>query len=325
MPLTSTQLEHLDTYGYVVVEGLLDPEEHLGPITAEYHGVLDQLARDLVAAGSIASTYAELPFGPRVARIYAESGAVHHQYFDFSLPQKNIRADTPFWAGPAVFRTLTAPPLLDAVESVIGPDIYSNPVQHVRIKVPERDCPRTETGEVIFGATPWHQDSGVVAEEADDTEMLTVWFPLRDVGVENGCLRVTPSSHRGEVLTHCTGRPGMPVGLQIPGALFDEESARALPMRAGDVLFLHRRTIHAALPNVSDEIRWSLDLRYQPIGQPTGRPTFPGFVARSRANPVSELHDPVAWEESWRATRDRLAAEDDPSYNRWSSDHPACA
>ena len=321
MPLTGTQLDHLDTYGYVVAEGLLEPEAHLGPITAEYHGVLDRLARDLVAAGSIESTYEELPFGPRVTRIYAESGTNHYQYFDFSLPQKGIQADTPFWAGPAVFRTLTAPPLLDAVESVIGPEIYSNPVQHVRIKVPERDSPRTEAGDVIAGATPWHQDSGVVTEEADDTETLTVWFPLRDAGVENGCLQVVPGTHRGEVLTHCGGAQG----LQIPGALFDEESGRALPMRAGDVLFMHRRTIHGALPNVSDEIRWSLDLRYQPIGQPTGRAAFPGFVARSRANPASELHDPVAWEESWRAARDRLAGEDDPTYNRWSSDDPACA
>ena len=51
-------------------------------------------------------------------------------------------------------------------------------------------------------------------------------------------------------------------------------------MRAGSALLLHQRTIHSSLDNVTtDQVRISLDLRYQPIGQPTGRPAFPGFVA----------------------------------------------
>ena len=31
-----------------------------------------------------------------------------------------------------------------------------------------------------------HQNNGVVLPEADQTEMLTVWFPLWDATVENG-------------------------------------------------------------------------------------------------------------------------------------------
>ena len=60
---------------------------------------------------------------------------VHSGYFDFSMPQGEIKSDTPMWHGPAVFNTLTAPPILDAVESIIGPAIYSNPVQHVRLSI----------------------------------------------------------------------------------------------------------------------------------------------------------------------------------------------
>ena len=45
--------------------------------------------------------------------------------------------DTPFWTGPAVFALLRNQAILDAVESLIGPEIYANPVQHVRIKPPE--------------------------------------------------------------------------------------------------------------------------------------------------------------------------------------------
>ena len=45
-----------------------------------------------------------------------------------------------------------------------------------------------------------------------------------------------------------------------------------VPMRPGSVLLLHRLTEHSSLSNLSDGIRWSFDLRYQPVGQPTGRP-----------------------------------------------------
>ena len=40
----------------------------------------------------------------------------------------------------------------------------------------------------------------------------------------------------------------------------------------------HRRMIHGSLPNKSNELRWSMDLRYLPVGQPTGYPQLPGFV-----------------------------------------------
>jgi phytanoyl-CoA hydroxylase len=323
MTLTGEQLDHLDSYGYLKVEGVLDSETFLDPIIAEYHGVLDSLADDLFERGEISSKHGDLAFGERITRIYEESGAVHNQYFDFSLPQKGIEANTPFWVGPAIFSTLTNQRLLDVVESVVGPEIYSNPVQHVRIKVPESRAPRTDEGYVQFGATPWHQDEGVVTEEADATDMLTVWFPLLDASIENGCLQVIPGTHKGGLLQHCPGPQGH--GLEIPEDTLGREGARAMPMRRGDILLLNQRTAHAALPNVSEEVRWSFDLRYHVTGRPTGRPSFPGFVARSRTNPETELHDHVAWQDSWLAARDSLAAADDPTYNRWDSDDPACA
>ena len=96
-------------------------------------------------------------------------------------------------------------------------------------------------------------------------------------------------------------------------------------MRRGSALFIHRLTCHGSLPNKSDRIRWSLDLRYNPIGQPSGREAFPGFVARSEARPETELSNAEAWAQQWRDSRLQLARENDPSYNCWSSDDPACA
>ena len=320
--LSQKQLQDFEEEGYLLVEALLDPARDLDPVIAEYVGVLDQLARELHAAGDIESLYDDLPFAERLVRVYGESGKVHAQYFDFSLPQKDIRPDTPFWAGSAVFDVLRNERLLDAVECFIGPEIYSNPVQHVRIKLPEHLTPKNpETGRVQLGITPWHQDTGVVLPEADETEMLTVWFPLTDATIEHGCLAVLPGSHRRGLMHHC---PSV-WGLEVPESIQNRADTVPLPMRRGDVLFLTRMSCHSSLANKSDEIRWSFDLRYNPIGQPTGRGAFPGFVARSKAHPETELRDPVSWETRWRETRDRLAREEDRPFNRWSAEHPVCA
>lgn len=318
--LTPEQVAQFDEEGYLLVKGLFDPEADLDPIIEEYHGVLDRLAEELYLKGEISSLYADLPFGQRLIEIYKESGKVHAQYFDFSLPQGGVKEDTPFWAGPSVFRTLTNPKLLDAVESLIGPEIYSNPVQHVRLKPPEHLTPKTEDGHVQLGKTPVHQDNGVVLPEADNTNILTVWFPLWDATVENGCLCVWPGSHRQGLLDHCPSVGG----LKIPGKLLNGK-AKSMPMKRGDVLFLHKLTIHASHSNHSNNIRWSFDLRYNPIGQPTGRGYFPGFVARSRQNPASELHDPAEWYRLWANTRYKLATEGAGAFNRWSADNPVCA
>jgi ectoine hydroxylase-related dioxygenase (phytanoyl-CoA dioxygenase family) len=324
--LTDSQLAQYEAEGYLLVEGLLDPETVLDPVIAEYHRVLDNLACELHERGEISDTYADLPFGERLIKVYQESGKVHAQYFDFSLPQGNVKPDTPMWVGPAVFETLRNEDLLDAVESIIGPEIYSNPVQHVRLKPPEHLTPiNPDTGYVQLGATPWHQDNGVVLPEADETQMLTVWFSLWDAPVESGCLQIVPRSHRGGLYVHCPSGP-KGGGLHVPDASFRSEDALPMPMKRGDVLFLTSRTLHSSLSNHSNHVRWSFDLRYNPTGQPTGRGAFPGFVARSRMNPESEIHDPEAWANLWYEARERLAREQVKGpFNRWDGSEPVCA
>ena len=244
--MTKEQLDHFNHYGFVAIENVLDPANVIDPIIDEYAGVLNNLADKLYAESKITSKYEDLEFSDRVTQIYAESGEVHNKYFDFTLSVANVTHDTPFWVGPAVFNALTAPGLLDAVESLIGSEIYSNPVQHVRIKVPERDAPRDDEGNVIYGAAPWHQDCGVVNPEADETDLITVWFPLMDTDEENGCLQVVPGSHRGEdMLTHCPGGKAVQGNLLIPESEFEAGKAVAVPLKKGRRAFLHQ--VHGAL------------------------------------------------------------------------------
>ncbi|MBM4436787.1 MAG: phytanoyl-CoA dioxygenase family protein [Actinobacteria bacterium] len=322
--LRTAQVEHFHREGYVVAERVLDPQRDLQPVIDEYTQVLDRIAQRKHAAGELAETYAGLPFAERAMTIARETGYLDVQPFDISMPLKRelLTADAEFHFGPAVFDLLRNPRLLDCVESVLGPEIYSNPVQHVRVKVPERLVPEGKRN-AQNAATGWHQDQGVVLAEADETDMLTVWFPLTEASERHGCLQVVPRSHVEGLRTHC---PVPLQGSRIPDTLVPQERAVPVPMRPGSVLFMHRQTLHGSLSNLSDTIRWSFDIRYQPIGQPTGRPIFPGFVARSRANPASELRDHTAWYQRWMATRDHLLGLDQmPKLVRWTGEHAVCA
>jgi phytanoyl-CoA hydroxylase len=301
---------------------VLDPETDLDPVVREYENLLDQLTRRWHADGLIASTFSELPFAERFARVLSaaprELNVMSH--FDISLPFEGVKETTPIHLGPETFGLLTNSKLLDVVEQVIGGEVFSNPIQHTRIKPPERDLPEHLQVSSLLAKTDWHQDKGVHLPEADDTHMLTVWLPLTDATPDNGCLCVIPGSHRDGLVTHCM-RPGA----RIPDALLDGTPI-PVPISRGGVLLFHHLTKHASLRNESNGIRWSFDLRYQPIGQPTGRPAFPGFVARSRENPASAMRDWRDWADLWLATRSRLAQIDNPGkFTRWTSEEPVCA
>jgi phytanoyl-CoA hydroxylase len=311
------EIRLFEEQGYVVVEGLLDPEGDLQPVVDEYSALLDRLARDWLAEGKITSYDRGKPVCERLLHVMRETRGSCHQFLDISLPLENIREDCPMHHGPAVFGLLTNQRLLDAVEEFIGPEIYSNPVQHMRVKPPEGYIPE-EGRNVLTAKTFWHQDLGVIAEEADVSNILNVFIPITEANEENGCVVVVPGSHRRGLVHHC--RSGKSNG--IPEALVGP-SRVSVEMKPGDVLFMDKLTMHASLPNGSNGVRWSFDLRYVPTGQPTGRPWFPGFVARSRANPGSELADPAVWADSWRQARAALANRELPSFARWGS-HRVC-
>lgn len=321
--LTASLKEHLSAEGYVVVEGVLEPQVDLAPLVAEYNAALDDIAEGLFVKGSIRSTYAALPFGERLIQVCSESGQNFPQAFDFSLPQKGITSDTPIHVGPAVFHILSHPRLLDLVEEIVGPEIYSNPVQHIRMKLPAR---AVEAGlqHALVTSVPWHQDNGVIMPEADEATILTVWLPVNESTIDNGCLQVIPYSHLGGLEPHCPSKSTV----AIPDRFLALDRAIPVPMKPGSVLLMHQRTIHGSLENqTADQVRISLDLRYQPVGQATGRPAFApaGFVARSQRHPERVLRDPDIWADNWLKLRARLAQEETAQFNRWSADAAVCA
>ena len=317
MILNSDQIKKFETEGYLVVPDLM-PTNICEQVNTEYTDLLNSLYEGWFAEGLVQTPGGELDFWGKLLSAY-QAGCDYFQLMDISLPGDRIIADTPFHIGPAVFNMLTAVPLLDVVEQLIGPELTSNPIQHVRLKPPSVKLDLAEARAHIT-ATDWHQDRAVALEDADQTDMVTVWLAMTDATVENGCLQVQPQTSGQTILPHCArSQTG------IADGFLNESSAVPLPVKAGGAVLFHPLTPHASLTNITDGFRWSFDIRFNATGQPTGRSHFPDFVVRSRAHPETELSDWRVCKAQWEEARARLAAVPHIDIHRWSADTPYCA
>ncbi|MCC7261633.1 MAG: phytanoyl-CoA dioxygenase family protein [Candidatus Latescibacteria bacterium] len=273
MQLSREDLEQYQREGYVVVRGGLQDGD-LDPVIAEYEAYIDKRARELKAEGKITQLHEKEPFERRLTRICEEDGAIYNEL------------DIMHFRGRAIFDFLRNDQLMDLVEGLVGPEISCNPIQHLRPKMPSKTAKAQNTH--IAG---WHQDAAVMREEADPYEVLTVWIPMCEATLENGCMHVIPGVV-GQGILHTKS------AVMEPGEL-PATPVVPLPMRKGDVLLMHKETPHNSTPNLSDTIRWSMDLRYQRTGTPSGRAVHPSFVVRSRAKPQSVLTDHAEWCRLW--------------------------
>lgn len=313
----SEDVRFFEANGYLVVENVLDQKTVMDPVRAEYGDLIDRLYDGWHADGRVPEP-ADMGFWGKLLVAY-KAGCDWFQPMDISLPGVEIKADCPFHFGQAVMNMITAPRLLDVVEQLIGPEITSNPIQHVRIKPPATNL-RVDEIRAHITATDWHQDQGVTHDSADATKMVTVWVAVTEATRQNGCLQVQPNRHRDGLLPHCDKKQ---VG--IPNEFIGGHHSIPLPVGSGGVVIFHPRTPHASLINRTDRFRWSFDIRFNVTGQPTGRDHFPSFVARSRANPVSELRDADVWRALWEEARTRLSAAAHISLYRWDANAPYCA
>ena len=139
--LTAEQLDRFHEDGVLVVEDVLT-EADLEGIEAEYREIVDRVSAELVEQGKI-RPLAGTTFSEKYIEAMQQLDDMYglYQHLDISLPLLDeLDSSHTMNAGREVFGLLTNPRLLDIVESVIGPEIYSNPVQHTRIK-PPAICP----------------------------------------------------------------------------------------------------------------------------------------------------------------------------------------
>lgn len=304
--LSADQIAAFERDGFLAIDSLVPPED-LAAIEQEYEALLDRLAQELFQQGKITSAFDTLAFGDRYAALIAEYPDLTN-FLNISLPLLNEGIDPETFhvhAGPAVLGLMRHPKVLDVVEALIGPEIYASPVQQMRMKPPAKGLHDAVAGHSNVGATTWHQDIVALFEEADDTHQITVWLAITEATIENGCLTSIPASHQEGPKVHCSNA-AIAREPQVPDKVMGGREGTPLPVSKGGAVLFHKMNVHRALPNLSDGLRWSMDLRYHPTGQASGRPAFPGFIARSAADPNQELRDPAAWAASWAAARQKI-------------------
>ena len=288
MGLTPTQISQFEAEGYLLLRSVLT-DYNLDPIITEYEQHIDRRAAQLLAEGKITDLHAGEPFDHRLVAICRECNEIYDNL------------DIMRFRGRASFEFLRNDNLLDIVEGLVGPEITCSSVQHTRAKLPEGLTPTGGNRHVAL----WHQDAGAYDEEADPHFVLTVWLPLSPARPENGCLQIIPRAHKEGLQSHW--QESGQVTMRVDG----ETSAKAgltLPMDKGDLLLMHKAMPHRSTLNHSDTVRWSMDLRYQATGTPSGRPYYPDFPVRSATDPESALTDYDEWCRMWIAALDGLYA-----------------
>lgn len=301
--LNGKQLADFERDGFLVIENVID-EATRQALQQEYASLVDQVASD---RHQQSADWASLSFEQRFTHLIAHDPDAY-EHLDISLPMiDGMNHQSGVHTGAAVFALLTHPRLLDVVESIVGAEIVSNPVQHARIKPPESALNAAGRGNSNLARTGWHQDAAVIVESAEHVPILTAWVAITDATPQMGCMQAVAGSHRWQGLgLHCPGKSGLGE-IYIPPGLVGDHTLTHLSVKAGGVVLLHKNTWHGAGPNQSDRMRWSFDLRYQPPGHPTGRSCFPEFLARSQATPDNVLTSAAQWQALWHRTRDDIA------------------
>ena len=279
------QRQAFDEHGYLIVRGVLD-ERDFDPLRGVISSAIDCRAQGLYDRGKISSLYEDLSFYRRLTRILRESQ-------EGPLLSWNWNREV---FSREVYELITHPKILDIVASLIGSEITVNGDYWIRFKMPTG-------GESIF---PWHQDSiyyngnadaGQQVTFSEESQILTVWIPMVDVDEDNGCLQIIPGSHKQGLRPPRRDGHGRLVPIEDVESWGEVQNVR---MKVGDVLVFGNLTFHRSLANTSEDIRWSIDLRYSPTGSPLEwlLKKWPGFIARSQRQPETV----ESWE-MWKAKR----------------------
>ncbi len=210
--------------GYVLLRGLLPAED--------LHHLLNEIMQIVSAAGWL------LPDHPPMERIVNAGAACGDPDPAFKHVYEQI------WSMESFHALTHHPALRHAMQLLTGPELLVHPKPIGRLIFPNDE-------RFVVQA---HQDHQALA---GDSESFTAWMPLHDCPVELGPLQVLEASH-----LYGLQSTGPRAGFIPKGAAQGGEWAGG-PIHAGDVLIFHSLTVHAATPNISNQLRISMDCRFQ--------------------------------------------------------------
>jgi hypothetical protein len=187
-------------------------------------------------------------------RTHFEAYRAHHIELLNSLPPSkhgSVYAHTHMFLG-WVYRMAAHPKVLDAVESILGPDLLLWDSGWFA-KMP---------GDQKY--VSWHQDATYFG--LHPPKVVTAWIALSESISENGCLRVIPESHKNPILPHQdTFGPqnalsrGQEIAVEV-----NERQAVDIILHAGEMSLHDVALIHGSRANTSNQPRIGIAIRYIP-------------------------------------------------------------
>jgi hypothetical protein len=144
------------------------------------------------------------------------------------------------------------PTVLDAVESLIGPNIL---IYHLTSWLKEPNEP---------SHVSWHQDGTYFGLEP--FEQITAWIALTDATPEMGCVKIIPGSHVLGQRPHkdTSTRGNLLSRGQTIEARLDYTRYVMMPLRAGQISLHHTHIVHSSEPNRTAERRIGIGVSYIP-------------------------------------------------------------
>ena len=322
--LSEAHLEFFHREGYFIAEEVFEREE-LDPLRHELAGGVEEKIQELKAEGRIENSYDELSFEKRLVPIFQEDEKMGREIMYHLEGYKGGG-----YRGKEMFNLIKNPKMIRMAESIIGPEIISSSIYRLRTKLPGDK----------FKVVPWHQDSGYWAGQCDPHLLLTCWIPLVDATRENGCMKILPRAHKSGAIRHYWHREKRGF-LIIEDEDLPERGAKAMyaQVKVGTVIIMTNMTPHCSIPNATDRVRWSVDLRYQSPEVPNNIGLMPplskedhernvelacyppeaDFVVQSRTHPERIIGDFEKFYKLRKSYYDHYASGKDEFHhpNRW--------
>ena len=170
---------------------------------------------------------------------------------DLPLPLNMYKRINAHVVMPFATRIALDPRVLDVVEGVLGPDLLLWAAE-LFIKEPL-------TTQVVG----MHQDLTYWGM-GETSDQLTAWIALSPATVESGCMDFVKASHMNPILPHndtFSDNNLLSRGQEVAVDVAEEDKTH-IELQPGQMSLHHGLTIHGSGPNVSDDRRIGLAIRY---------------------------------------------------------------
>jgi phytanoyl-CoA hydroxylase len=251
--LNNEQINNLNVFGYVVIKNVVS-QNLLGEITSVFNLWLSKMLYDWKKEG------VNIP-----EEFISEVNIYNFLSIWEQLGKPNFRRrPNKYLINEQVYKIMTNEFLIGIAKLILGTsDISSHGIFNARCQFPNHQ----ET------KTPVHQDTqywvldygkGDQTSLIQNHKLFTFWIPLDNVNKESGAMEVIPKTDFGNTLFSPYDYAYEETGfLGLSPTELSKHKLIPIEMEKGDLLIFDQLVPHGATKNISPNIRWSLDIRYE--------------------------------------------------------------